>query len=656
MIPPINPHTSRATTSRPSSPATEQDNPRPPDTDPQQPGADGFAAAQSTLRSILTTAQHSSRRRQHQEEESEAGAAKRTRSPSPTAIEEAKAQLVRTCLRKRLEVENTLFKLINKCPDAEKLQFIEKLIHYFSNISEVVTDTATITNILDHKSSARTKLFIAAFVNFSDDEIKQVASSPFIRSVSAMCHTQGFPRPGAVAELLATESLKINGVTDPCVVSCISSMCRDKGVPSQESVTSLLTLPILCYEGEVNLQLLRPIASICSGRGIPSNEDVVALLALPMLYHRGQINPQPLRSIGAICHGKGMPDHNAVQEFLSLGSLQFGGQPDPEMLEAISIITASKGLPALDRTDALLKLTQLFGNGNFARQTRLLKCFAALYRHRDMPAIKEIVKLLTLPNLQTSGGQFNLPLLERVATSHRGNGFPGSNLIEQCRRQPTFQSILDPLAFIVPGNIHAVIAGLGIEYDPNIDGSSQPATSSASLAATNSSTSSLQSLLASSPWERIRRTGGSDQQLPGTSGQIGSDLQQASATMEEQPSTSGYQPRLADSLSHGSTAHSQSPSGPTSPELGMWVDRVFSWADEAFLAGSSTNASQGLADTDTSVQTALSAAEEEMLDLIGEVIAEDAARAAPATSLSEEESLYLDLVTEFIAADTADHG
>ena len=273
-----------------------------------------------------------------------------------------------------------------------------------------------------------------------------------------------------------------------------------------------------------------------------------------------------------------------------------------------------------------------------------------------MPAVKEMVTLLTLPNLQTTGGQFNLSLLERVATSHSGKGFPGNNLIEQCRQHPTFQSTHDPRAFIVPANIHAVIVNLGITYEPNADGSSQPSTSSASLTATGRGTSSLRSLLAASPWELVRRTDQSGQQLPGTSRQSGDDLQQSASMTEEQPSTSGYQPRLAGSLSHGSTTQSQQPSGSASPELTAWINRVSQWADEARFADSATSVRQDLTDTDASVQTTLSTAQEEMLDLLGEVIAEDAASAAPATSLSEEESLQLDLITEFIAADRSDHG
>ena len=351
MIPPINPRTGRATTSHSSSPATEQDNPRPSGSNPQPPGADGFAATQSTLRSILTSAQHSSRRRQHQGEEPEGSAARRARLASPADIAEAMRQLTNCCTNRGLTVKDTLSKLVDKCADADKLQFIQKLICYFSHINDVVSNTATITNMLGDRKNDQAARFIAAFMNFSDAEIGQVASSPFIKSISAMCHGRGFPHPQAVAELLAVEGLRIDGVISPCMVSCISSMCCDKGVPSQESVTSLLTLPILRQGTQVNLQLLRPIASMCHGRGIPSKETVAALLALPILCHDGQVNLQLLRSIGAICHGKGIPAHNAVQELLSLDSLQFGGQPDPEMLEAISVITASKGIPASDRTD-----------------------------------------------------------------------------------------------------------------------------------------------------------------------------------------------------------------------------------------------------------------------------------------------------------------
>ncbi len=445
----------------------------------------------------------------------------------------------------------------------------------------------------------------------SDNDIKQVASSPGLRSISSMCHLTGFPSWGAVNTFLTLPCLMTDGSTNLEIVSCISSMRASRGIPETGEVISFLQMPILCQQERVNLEILK--------------------------------------CISAICHAKGIPARDSVLRLLRLESLQRRDEPNLEILKTIALMAARHGMPAIERVDALLKMTKLFAGNNDARQMRFLRCFSTLYKRIDIPVVSDIITLLLSPALQTNG-RFDLLLLEAVADLHAGRGFPGDNVITQARQQISQWDVDDdPEAFSVPDNIHEILTSLGIAYDPGA-ADSQPSTSAAARAALPQ-----HRFLASSSQQFVRRREEGLDQRPSTSG----DQRRLSASSrrgdeQTQPPLSPTTPELfawldqrlssadegastgsAASASRGTMSAEAAAHAPLSSEESKLLDWVAEMTYGSAVSTAADRASQGTISAETVAREALDREVSELLDWVADMTSGSTASAAPIASVLE---------------------
>lgn len=337
------------------------------------------------------------RRRQHPGGESSAGATKKIKLSSPARhfveeINAAEKWMLKVCQRKRIEVKETLYKTINACPDDKKPQFINTVSCYFGHVDEtVIKNTSSLTAMLySGEKHASTTTRIERMLTVDLDDVKAIAQSPHLKSISSMNHAKGFPDAKVLGDFLALNCLQINGQVVPALLRSISSMCNGQGLPEASAVRNLLSCKALQCHGKVSHELLRSISSMTHGHGIPAKDTLNTLLQMEELKIDGQINAQLLSCISTICYSKGLPDSANVKE--------------------------------------VLRLANKYGNG----QLPLMKYIAGLYRSKGMPAAQEIERLLLLPSLR-SNKRLNLGLLELVSRLHRDQGFPPESVIMDAR-------------------------------------------------------------------------------------------------------------------------------------------------------------------------------------------------------------------------------
>lgn len=112
------------------------------------------------------------------------------------------------------------------------MQLFSKLGIYFSHLNDAVKNTGTITSmLLCGEGTQKTKRQINRFLSTDDCDIKAVALSPVVKSISSICHGYGFPKARDVDALLKLPSLQKDGQLDRKRLSSISSANHGKGVP-----------------------------------------------------------------------------------------------------------------------------------------------------------------------------------------------------------------------------------------------------------------------------------------------------------------------------------------------------------------------------------------------------------------------------------------
>ncbi len=141
-------------------------------------------------------------------------------------------QLKALCRKRNIIIKPTLDKLIHSCPNESQMQLFSKLGIYFSHLNDAVKNTGTITSmLLCGEGTQKTKRQINRFLSTDDCDIKAVALSPVVKSISSICHGYGFPKARDVDALLKLPSLQKDGQLDRKRLSSISSANHGKGVP-----------------------------------------------------------------------------------------------------------------------------------------------------------------------------------------------------------------------------------------------------------------------------------------------------------------------------------------------------------------------------------------------------------------------------------------
>ncbi|WP_257296243.1 hypothetical protein [Endozoicomonas sp. YOMI1] len=141
-------------------------------------------------------------------------------------------QLKAFCRKSNIIIKPTLDKLVHSCPNESKVQLLSKLGIYFSHLNGTVKNTGTITSmLLCGEGTQKTKKKINQFLSTDDCDIKAIALSPVVKSISSICHGNGFPKARDVDALLKLPSLQKDGQLDRKRLSSISSINHGKGVP-----------------------------------------------------------------------------------------------------------------------------------------------------------------------------------------------------------------------------------------------------------------------------------------------------------------------------------------------------------------------------------------------------------------------------------------
>ncbi|WBA80192.1 hypothetical protein [Endozoicomonas sp. GU-1] len=166
------------------------------------------------------------------EEKSKRGRTEHENEHQHNPVINALEQLKALCRNRNIIIKPTLDKLIHSCPNESKMQLFSKLGIYFSHLNDAVKNTGTITSmLLCGEGTPKTKRKINQFLSTDDCDIKAIALSPVVTSISSICHAYGFPKARDVDALLKLPSLQKNGKLDRKRLSSVSTINHGKGVP-----------------------------------------------------------------------------------------------------------------------------------------------------------------------------------------------------------------------------------------------------------------------------------------------------------------------------------------------------------------------------------------------------------------------------------------
>ena len=132
--------------------------------------------------------------------------------PSPITTSE---QLLALCRERKIIIKTTLGQLIHSCPNESKVRLISKLGIFFANVDSTVKNTDTITGmLLCAEESATTQKNINHFLSTENFDVKAIALSPSLKSITSICHGNGFPKASDVDALLKLPCLYKDGQLD----------------------------------------------------------------------------------------------------------------------------------------------------------------------------------------------------------------------------------------------------------------------------------------------------------------------------------------------------------------------------------------------------------------------------------------------------------
>ena len=317
--------------------------------------------------------------------------------------------------------------------DAETIRkFFEKATSFFSAVNTTQTkNTSCLSTMLDSYTH------LTNFANETEDNLRLLASHPYLKQITSMCDRRGVPDPIHAAAMVEWECWKTNGIFNHELFRTFASMRSGRGLFDDEAeITAILAWPCWRVDGEFSMELLRTISAMMSRKGFPDKAKLEALLAWNCWQLDGKFSMELLRIFSSMMNACGLPQKEQVEAILAWPCWQIDGKFSFELLRTFSSMSHGRGLIKQAEVERVLAWPCWQVDGKFS--FNLLRTFSSMFHGRGL--IKQAVaeRVLALPCWQVDG-KFSFDLLRTVASMMVGRGLLEKAPIEELLAWPCWQ-------------------------------------------------------------------------------------------------------------------------------------------------------------------------------------------------------------------------
>ena len=298
------------------------------------------------------------------------------------------------------------------------LKFFDSVMVFFSALNtKDIKNTSCLSSMLDYS-----KKQVIQFATTSEDNLRQLASNPYLKQIASMCNRKGVPSSADASAITEWECWKIDGKFSLELFRTFASMMSGKGLlKDQARIEELLAWACWQLDDEFSMELLRTISSMMTHQGYPDRTKLEEMLSWDCWKKiNGKFSLELLRIFSSMGHGKGLLENeHEVEAILACPCWQVNGEFSLELLRSFASMMSGRDLLDLEKVQEVMAWDCWKEHGTFNLDR--LRIFSSMMSGRGIPKEKQVESILFWPCWQVDD-QFSLELLRTVAYMHRGKG------------------------------------------------------------------------------------------------------------------------------------------------------------------------------------------------------------------------------------------